>query len=125
VCDARAQPLTSFISRDIVQIIKPYFLVTSMFWQESQALRDEVAGERRRADEARGELEKLFIFQRELRRRDRAGDRGDTHTHTHTHTHTLHMYICIYVLYIWVCICVSMYLCVYVNLYKRISYIDT
>jgi hypothetical protein len=47
-----------------------------MFWQESQALRDEVAGERRRADEARGELKKLFFFQRELRRRDRAGDGG-------------------------------------------------
>ena len=67
-----------------------------MFWQESQALRDEVAGERRRADEARGELEKLFIFQRELRRRDRAGDRGDTHTHTHTHTHIQRLWIYVF-----------------------------
>ncbi len=40
-----------------------------MFWQASQALRDEVAGERRRADEARGELKKLFFFQRELHKR--------------------------------------------------------
>ena len=49
----------------------------SMFFQESQALRDEMAGERRRAEEARGELEKLFFFQRELQRqKDGARDRG-------------------------------------------------